>query len=537
MVIFVTLSTALAMTKAPWCDEGWFANPAYNLAFHGNMGSNVLEPSGHFLNAYLSGIQERTYVVPPNHIVALAGWFRLFGFSMLAMRAYSICWSALALPCVFYILFKLFPDRRIAQFGILLTSIDFIYLWSSADGRMDASASALAWASVAAYLYLRERNLGVAVFVSQSLGAAAVFTHPNAALVILALAVLVWRNDLGRLQVRHVLMAAAPYIFFAALWSLYILQSPYDFKAQFLANAAGRDSSRWKTVLQPWLALRSETVRHLGTYVASGLWSGRMSKWMLFVPIFYISALVSFLRNRRTYPFSVRSFLACLLTLMFGMTFLNGFKAPNYLIYILPLYNAVMAFWLLNLWKRASDAKLIAAGVGVAFAALHFTAFVQHIQADEYHRDYQKAIAILKEDQSAGKTILGTAALGFGLGFNGFADDWRLGQYSHVQPDVLVIDRSYREFAKKYGPLESGVFAHIVRALSKNYRLTIRAGSFWIFERVSPDSPLASRPNIDLHELGLKPNGEQADYLFRQLLANEGIDSTKESTRHDEVRF
>ncbi len=84
VVVFIALATGLATTKAPWCDEGWFANMAYNLAFHGKMGSNVLEPSGHFLNAYLSGIQERTYVVPPSHIVVLAWWFRIFGFTLLA---------------------------------------------------------------------------------------------------------------------------------------------------------------------------------------------------------------------------------------------------------------------------------------------------------------------------------------------------------------------------------------------------------------------------------------------------------------------
>ncbi len=54
----LVLAGWIARTKAPWCDEGWFANPAYNLAFKGNLGSNVLEPSGHFLNAYLKGRKE-----------------------------------------------------------------------------------------------------------------------------------------------------------------------------------------------------------------------------------------------------------------------------------------------------------------------------------------------------------------------------------------------------------------------------------------------------------------------------------------------
>ena len=107
-------------------------------------------------------------------MVALAGWYRLFGFSLLSMRAYSIAWGALALPAIFYILRKLFPDPRVAQLGTFFTAIDFIYLWSSADGRMDSSANALALISIAAYLYLRERRFTLALLVSQVLSAWAV---------------------------------------------------------------------------------------------------------------------------------------------------------------------------------------------------------------------------------------------------------------------------------------------------------------------------------------------------------------------------
>src|ERR1700734_4329217 len=97
IVIYLVLSLWLAHTKAPWCDEGWFANPAYNLAFHGNLGSNVLEPSGFYLNAYFRGVQERTYYVLPSHLLALAGWIRAFGLSVVSARVYSICWGVLTL--------------------------------------------------------------------------------------------------------------------------------------------------------------------------------------------------------------------------------------------------------------------------------------------------------------------------------------------------------------------------------------------------------------------------------------------------------
>src|SRR6476620_2536473 len=122
IAIYFILALWLARTKAPWCDEGWFANPAYNLAFHGYMGSNVVEPSGFYLNAYLRGIHDRTYYVTPNHLVALAGWFRVFGFSVFSMRVHSILWGTVALAALFYILYRLFPNPGVAQLAVLLVS-------------------------------------------------------------------------------------------------------------------------------------------------------------------------------------------------------------------------------------------------------------------------------------------------------------------------------------------------------------------------------------------------------------------------------
>src|SRR5581483_4596079 len=143
IVLFLSLACALAYTKAPWCDEGWWVNPAYNLAFHGRMGMSVVEPTGQFINANLRGLQERTYTFPPDHFVALAGWFRLVGFSTFRARLYSICWSAITLLALFYILSKLFTDRRVAQLSVLLLGMEFIFLWCTADGRPDAMANSL----------------------------------------------------------------------------------------------------------------------------------------------------------------------------------------------------------------------------------------------------------------------------------------------------------------------------------------------------------------------------------------------------------
>ena len=536
VVLYLVLATSIARTKAPWCDEGWFANPAYNLAFHGNMGSNVLEPSGHFLNAYLQGIRERTYVITANHLVGLAGWFRVVGFSLFAMRLYSILWGAVTLLVLFYILRRLFPDHRVAYFATLLTAMDFVFVWGTADGRMEAPAGALALCSLAAYLHFRERNYRTAILLSQIFGAAAVFTHPNALIVLLAVFVLAWRYDRDRIRPRQLVLAAVPYLIFGLLWAVYILQAPSDFMAQFFANAAGRESSRWKVVLQPWLAVYGEVLRHLATYMVSGLWSAAMNPPMLVIPFIYLAATIGFLRRRKLYEMPTRMFVACLVTVLAGMTFLNGFKAPCYMLYAIPFYNAVLAAWLLILWDRKGDAGGVAVCLGAAFAVLQLSTSIQHIRADEYARDYQPAVRAVEDYRAAGRTIVGTSALGFGAGFRGFTDDWRLGLYSGLKPDVIVMDRSYRDFTLRFEEDEPAVFSHVVATLNSEYRLAQRHGSFWIFERVS--TPGAKTvPRIDIRSVVTKGKAERADYIFELLLASSLTQSARESHAHNETNF
>jgi hypothetical protein len=497
VLIYLVLALWLAHTKAPWCDEGWFANPAYNLAFRGNLGSNVLEPSGFYLNAYFRGVQQRTYYAMPTDLVALAGWIRMFGLSAFSARVYSICWGAIALVVLFYVLKRLFPDRRVAVLGTLLTSIDFIFLWSTADVRMEAPANALALGSLATYLYFRERDYQKAVVSSQVLGACAVFTHPNAALVVLAVAIVAWRYDRDRLRLhgwRYLALAAAPYLVLGLLWSFYILQSPADFAAEFVSNAAGHNSERLR-LFRPDIAVGMEIVRHLTAYYLGGLWAGVMKGWMVFVPFLYISAAVWFLWRSWRQDSSTQMFVTYAVALLLAMTFLNGFKGYFYLIYMVPLYNAMFAACLLNLWERNTSAKWIGGVAGLALVAIQLSISILHIRADEYHRDYEPTIRDVIRYRGEGKSIIGTAALGFGMGFRGFKDDVRLGMYSGLNPDVIILDRAYRYFSGFYKQDEPSVFEHIVTTLSTRYTLTAQHGSFWIFERAQPE--MDGKPWID----------------------------------------
>src|SRR5579871_407508 len=486
LFVYFALALALAYTKAPWCDEGWFANPAYNLAFRGNMGTSVLEPSGFHLNAYFRGIQQRTYLFPPNHLAALGGWFRIFGASVMTMRVYSICWGALSLVILFYLLARWFPDRRVAMAATFLTAINFVFLWSTATAGPEASANALALSGVAAYVYFRVRDYSKAVMVSQILSAAAVFVHPNALILALAVWVIAVRYDRARFRWRHIALAAAPYLFFAGIWGLYILQSPPDFLAQFLTHAAGHNSERVSRLFRPDIAVWLEFVRYFAAYAMGNPWSGVMQGWMVIIPFLYLPAIFWFVATRRKYGQSVRMFALYALVVVLGMTFLNAFKAYFYLVYLIPVLNAVLAVWLLHLWDRGASARWVAAGTALAFMGLQLATSTLHIRADEYHRDYLPTIHELARDRAAGKSIVGTAALGIGLDFAGFKDDVRLGMYSGLHPDIFVVDRSYRHFAEFFEKDEPTVYQHIVETLSgKGYRLAAEHGSFSIFERVA----------------------------------------------------
>jgi hypothetical protein len=458
------------------------------------------------------------------------------GFSLFTMRLYSILWGAILLLALFYILRRLFQDHRVAYFATLLSALDFVFVWSTADGRMEAPAGALALCSLAAYLHFRERRLRVAIVISQVLGAAAVFTHPNALIVLLAVFVLAWRHDRNRLRAGHLVLAAAPYLVFGLLWSIYILQAPSDFMAQFFANAAGRDSSRWKVILQPWLAVYREMLRHLALYMTGGLWSAVMNPAMAIIPFIYLAAMIGFLRRRKLYGMPARMFVACLVTVLAGMTFLNGFKAHCYMLYLIPFYDAVLAAWLLMLWDRKGDAGGVAVCLSAAFVIVQLSTSIQHIRADEYAQDYQPAIRAVGKYQAAGKTITGTSALGFGAGFRGFTDDWRLGLHTGLRTDVIVMDRSYRDFTIRFEKDEPAVFSHVVGTLNSEYRLAQRHGSFWIFERVSTPRPWTV-PRIDISSVVLDGKTERVDYIFGLLLASSGTQSVRNTNAHNATNF
>lgn len=474
--VFAGLALALAAMKTPWCDEGWFANAAFNLANHGYMGTNLQEPSGHYLNAYLSGIQERTYVVPPVYLVTLAGWLKLWGNSLIAMRSYAILWGLMGLVALAGLVWQLTADRSLAILATAMTAIDFTYLFTATDVRMESMVLALSVVSWAAYLHLRRSDLARAVLVSHTLLALACFAHPNAALFGVGWLYLFWRHDRTRVSLRLLAVSALPYLLLAAAWGIYIAQSPDDFVAQFFANAG--ESNRFKYFWKPWLNLMYEVgARYLGHFGMYPLWASPMPGFMVLVPLMYVAALFHLSRKGE-----LRRRLGELwtlgLTIIGLLTFLISYKVQNYITYTIPFWNVMLAVWLLHGLERRRAHSYLA-----LFVALQLGCLGWRLAGHREAADYARTARVMKDQLQHGRTVIAPATMGFAVGFDGFQDDARLGRWSGQRPDMLVVDRWYTLFHGTYGDKEQGSARHVKKMLTEEYGLAQHFGDYRVYLR------------------------------------------------------
>lgn len=483
LIVYTVCSLLLARVKVPWCDEGWFGNPAYNFAFRGNLGSNVQEPSGHYLNAYLRGIQQRIYYMVPLHLVTAAGWLKVTGFSAFTMRAYSVFWGVVALTALFVTCWRLTFDQSLSILTVAIASLDFVFQWAGADARMDMMACGLGLCSIAAYLLFQEQRLTLAIALSQCFAAASCFTHPNGIMAVLTLIAIMWRFDRHRVRLAHLLIAIVPYAVLGAAWLTFIMQSPADFVVQMRANAAGR-SERIVPLTRPWLIVMRELGKYLTTYGLDPIWIGKITGWLVITPIMYLIALVGCVESKAIRNSSgTRDLLWISMLYLTGLTFVVGFKAQNYVTYSVPFFAILFAIGLQHLW-RARHERLVTGAIMLGFVTLQMSALVQKVRLHEYQRLYEPVAMQLKEYRQRGLTIFASSVFGFELQYSGFIDDARLGRYTGVKADVVVLDPWFHLWMDRFFVKEEPeVHKYLTRLIQNEYRLISRNDIYEIYER------------------------------------------------------
>lgn len=300
LILYLLLTTGLALTRTPYVDEGYFASPGRTLAVRGYMGTTVLEPCHYPLvrgKAYtLRGIDRHTYWIMPLHPLTQAAWYKLFGFSLAALRFYSIAWSLIFVVAWIWIIWRLSGSPRASVLAGFLLAFDQVVLVRASQGRMDVMSAALGGCALAAYLTLRERRSILSLLLANLFVVLAGLTHPvGGAVSFLGVWCLVLGLDRVIMHRKAALVAAVPYLVGALAWGGYILQDPSAFSTQFSANTSGRVQN----VSAVWRLLDREIrERYLPAY-GLGKGGSEIGKFKFVVLASYVWGLSACLAIRR----------------------------------------------------------------------------------------------------------------------------------------------------------------------------------------------------------------------------------------------
>ena len=311
------------------------------------MGTSVLEESG-TLNTRLEGIKEHTYWVMPLDLVAQAGWYRLFPFSLFTMRALSIMWGLVALVAWFIIVHRLSGNINTAVLAFALIAVDYVFMTQASIGRMDMMCAALGFLALATYLALHERRLMWAVIASQSLIVLSGLTHPNGILPLFAVAFTAVFCDLRRLRLRHAAAASVPYVVGALAWGAYVLQSRSNFETQFAHNAG----NRFPGLAHPLTAVSLEVTEKYMSLYGFAPHVGGPARLKILILVVYFGAVVTAvivpaIRRRKGY----QVLLVLTLISIVAETIFNH-KIGFYLVHVVPFFAATVAVVAQWCWQQ-----------------------------------------------------------------------------------------------------------------------------------------------------------------------------------------
>jgi hypothetical protein len=479
VVCYLALGFARAVSTTPWNDEAWYSSPSWSLIHNGTTGTPLLETAGQFWR----GINFRTYWVVPLQFFVQVPWFKVFGFSLLSARAFALSWGLVGLLSWGFIVRRFTGDEVMAFWTILLLAFDYQFVSQMALDRMDAMSLGLASLAILSYLELRERHLAAAVFVSQTCVAACGLTHPTPGIPVLcAVAFLAVYYDRSRIGVKLLLLAAVPYLIFGAGWYWYISAAPDLFRAQFLGNVT--DIDRLGGFRHPWRAIAGELRRHAGM---GGFAPGMASLYRIKIlsVLIYMIAGVALLFDRKVRrDAGIRPLLGLWLLYVMVMTFYDNTKEVKYAVHLVPVYDAVVAVWLIWMWRQRSAQRWVALAVAAIFFCVNAGGLLYTSYRDDYHKNYLPVADFLKSHAKASDLILAGSEFGFAMGFDrNMVDDVRLTYSSHKKPEFIVVSPNYQGFIDADRRTWPAAYEYIQNLLTERYTPVYEQNGYKIFER------------------------------------------------------
>jgi 4-amino-4-deoxy-L-arabinose transferase-like glycosyltransferase len=463
----LVFGTGAALTRRPWCDEGWFASIGYSLNHRGVMGMSILDPHGYIFHQNVEGIDRYTYWVMPAYPLLQAAWYRVFGLTLFSMRAISLFWGVVALLSWYTVVRWLTKDTQVALLATFLLGTEQHFLFSAATGRMDMMCASLGLLALAVYIRLRQ-NFTLALFIASCISAINLFTHPNAIFGIFAVAVTVLYFDRNRITIPSLLLAACPFLILGSMWGLYAAKAPHFFAAQFQAQS--RVPHRLELPWNPWKSLVQEIQQRYGS--AYGLDRGFPDNLNRIVPALYLPSVVlavCVVRLRR--DTGVRILL--IFTAISFVLLMCFQKNWYYLIFIIPCYTALLAVVSAWVWRTYLSFRVVVVALLTPFLAVQLGVVGFRIVHNDYRGRYLKAVQFLKNNAKPDNLIMGSGELGFELGFDGHVlDDARMGFLTGKKPEFIVLEAHYRYFwLQTLEAYEPPVYRYIMDLFKNKYEV------------------------------------------------------------------
>jgi hypothetical protein len=482
LMVWTSLAVALARSRIPWSNEAWSAIPAFNLLTRGYMGTTVLASKG----TWLIGVDRHMYWMMPLHTLVQAAWYKVVGFSLFHQRLLSVFFGAGALVSWFTIVLRLSGSYSAALCTVLIVGFERDFLNAAANGRMDMMAAALGAAGIAVFLQFRDRDFRRSLWLSHSLAAAAVFTHPCGVLFAVVLCVMMLRR---RLQMGDLAAAASPYLIGMALWGVYIAQAPSDFKSQFFGNVSGfageylqrdRSSGIHAPFKAIWLELKLRYLEPFGFRALGTIGGASSAVWLSLCALAAMTAI--FNRKLRSEP-GVRLLATSGAIVFLTMALFEGMKFQNYLVDSLPFLGALTAVTGVALWRRTYLRVVLC--IALAAMIVPQTAGALHyIVRNPLRAGFLPVAKWIKERLAPEDRLIAPAEFGYVLGFTeSISDDVRLGYYTGVQPQFIVTSNWYRDWMKNSASREPSVYRHAQTLLTDSYRQVSSSGEYLVYEK------------------------------------------------------
>ena len=260
------------------------------------------------------------------------------------------------------------------------------------------------------------------------------------------------------------------------------------FVAQFTTNASM--GGRLSGLTSPLTALKNEiTLRYLQSFGLAGHSLGHEGpiKLKALILASYLLAIVGILSTRKlrqqagTWPLLLLTLLFFLILAIF-----DGQKLSFYLIHIIPLYTALLAVWIRWCWTSRTFPRWVPVLILAGFISLQAGGILYRARLDAYHNSYLPAVNFIRENFDDNTRVMGSAVLGFGIGFDRIVDDVRLGFFTGRRPELIVVGETYDGAFRDYEKNEPLIHQHILRLTKKEYSQVYNHKTFQIYERISP---------------------------------------------------